>query len=94
MLREDREDQKREREERGEREERKERKEEEEGVWKDEDDEEVEVDLNEKSRLRKLKETEGETVVTGTEYQKRLNHYYQNTLNKTTFFSWAQKHTH
>lgn len=41
-------------------------------VWFDKNDAKVTVDIEHKSRLRKLKATEEETQVQGDEYSKRL----------------------
>ena len=41
-------------------------------VWDDEDDETVVVNIKDATRLRKLRKTEEEAQVTGTEFQTRL----------------------
>ena len=41
-------------------------------VWFDKNDSKVNVDIEHKSRLRKLKQTEDETEIKGDEYSKRL----------------------
>lgn len=46
-------------------------------AWVDEDDEEIEVDLTSQNRLRKLRQTQGETVVSGREYMHRLREQHR-----------------
>ena len=41
-------------------------------AWEDSDDERLTVSLRDNARLRKLRNTEMEDVITGTEYAKRL----------------------
>lgn len=48
-------------------------------VWHDEDDDDLEIDLTEKNRLKKLKLSnlsEGKDVVTGNSFQKMLQERY------------------
>ena len=53
------------------------------------DDEEIEVDLTQTARLRKLRENEKESVISGVEYQKRLQKFYENKLFQSDFFKWG-----
>ncbi|KAJ6113767.1 hypothetical protein N7523_007084 [Penicillium sp. IBT 18751x] len=46
-------------------------------VWHDSDDERIAVSLAGKARLRKLRVTESEDVINGTEYVRRLRRQYQ-----------------
>ncbi|KAH7488427.1 hypothetical protein PRIC1_007455 [Phytophthora ramorum] len=55
-------------------------------AWVDEDDEDVEVNLEEQSQLRKLRKTEKDAVVDGKELHHRLKSYYQSAHGST---SWA-----
>lgn len=41
-------------------------------AWRDEDDDDVEVDIANKDRLRKLRRTEEEEKISGVEYEARL----------------------
>ena len=46
-------------------------------VWQDPDDEGVQINVANVSRLRKLRESESEAVLTGTEYQERLREQHK-----------------
>ncbi len=45
-------------------------------AWHDEDDEDLEVNIQDRAALKKLRTREDEAVVTGTEYQDRLRQQY------------------
>ena len=59
-------------------------------AWHDEADQNVQIDIDSKSRLRKLKATEAETTVSGTEYQQRLQAFYEEKINGHAMFDWAK----
>ncbi|KOS16681.1 putative U3 small nucleolar RNA-associated protein 18 [Escovopsis weberi] len=46
-------------------------------VWEDSDDERLAISLADNTRLRKLRVTEAEDVISGTEYTRRLRQQYQ-----------------
>ena len=49
-------------------------------AWVDKSDAKLTIDIDSKSRTRKLKETEEETAVKGEEYTKRLQEFYNTKL--------------
>ncbi|CAE7868859.1 UTP18, partial [Symbiodinium sp. KB8] len=55
-------------------------------AWHDSDDEEIAVDLAEATRLRKLRTSTQETVVSGKEYEKRLRRRVE---EKNPSVAWA-----
>ena len=59
-------------------------------AWHDAADKNVEIDIESKSRLRKLKQTEAESSVTGGEYQERLQQFYEEKVNGHAMFDWAK----
>ncbi|RHZ79524.1 hypothetical protein Glove_144g149 [Diversispora epigaea] len=56
------------------------------GVWHDSDDENVNVSLKSKNMLKKLRKTEEEDVISGSQYETRLRNQYEN-LHPTP--NWA-----
>nr|CCA20987.1 U3 small nucleolar RNAassociated protein 18 putativ [Albugo laibachii Nc14] len=60
-------------------------------AWKDDDDQNVHVDLKNQTRLRKLRINEKDTIVDGCELQKRLKKQFQHTESDvdTTKLAWA-----
>ena len=59
--------------------------------------EHIKVNIEDKSRLRKLKREEGETQITGGEYAQRLQEYYEKQTasgeagDGGDLFGWAKK---
>ena len=60
-------------------------------AWVDDSDAHLQVDIDSKSRLRKLKATEAETSVDGAEYQRRLQETYTKLHSAHSMFQWAQQ---
>ena len=60
-----------------------------EAAWVDEDDEQVEVDLSSQNRLRKLRQAQSETVVSGREYSQRLREQHRKLHSGAT--GWTRK---
>ncbi|KNC77598.1 hypothetical protein SARC_09939 [Sphaeroforma arctica JP610] len=58
-------------------------------VWEDADDHAIEVAMASKSRTRKLRKTEAEDVVDGSEYSDRLREQFKNTYSRT-HQKWAE----
>jgi hypothetical protein len=56
-------------------------------AWKDEYDEEIQVSLTDKKRLKKLRTFEEENVLSGIEFQKRLRDQFQKLHHDT---NWAR----
>lgn len=63
-------------------------------VWFDKNDSKVTVDIEHKSRLRKLKASEEETEVKGDEYSKRLQETYIKMQGQHSMFEWAKQTPH
>lgn len=62
-------------------------------VWHDSDDERIAVSLVSQSKLRKLRNTEAEDIISGTEYIRRLRRQFQR-MNPTPEWAdpeWASK---
>ncbi|CAB9525449.1 RNA-associated protein 18 homolog [Seminavis robusta] len=60
-------------------------------AWIDEDDEDLQVDLLETNRLRKLRKTRDETQpLRGDDLQKRLRNRYKSTMAATAQTQWAR----
>ncbi|CAD8166705.1 unnamed protein product [Paramecium pentaurelia] len=57
--------------------------------WVDEFDEKIQVDLSKQTKLRKLIKN-GQNLVTGKEYQRKLREFYKNSQQNNEFLSWAQ----
>lgn len=57
-------------------------------AWVDEDDENLRINISKENRLRKLRNDEGETVISGTELTKRLRDRFQSMNNKA--LDWAE----
>lgn len=62
-------------------------------VWEDPDDEEVQVDLSQKARLRKLMRKSGKDQVSGQEYSKILKDYQQSKFDGLRYSDWTNKWT-
>jgi len=62
-----------------------------ESLWFDPDDKEVEMDISQVARLRKLRKNKEETTISGEEYQNRLQEFYQSQITNSTFYQWADK---
>lgn len=60
-------------------------------AWVDKSDAKLQVDIESKSRLRKLKQTEDEKEVDGGEYTKRLQEAYLKIQGEHSMFSWAKQ---
>jgi len=58
-------------------------------AWKDEDDDDVLVDISSINRLRKLRKSEEETTITGVELEKRLRTQFEKTSGSVDV-SWAK----
>lgn len=51
----------------------------------------MKINIEDKSRLRKLKKSEAETSVSGSEYAHRMQEYYEKTTAPVAeLFSWAK----
>ena len=61
-------------------------------AWVDKSDAQVTIDIDSKSRTRKMKATEEETEVKGEEYTKRLQEFYNSKLQgQHSMFDWAHQ---
>ncbi|KAK9172713.1 WD domain G-beta repeat family protein [Cryptosporidium meleagridis] len=60
-------------------------------VWCDSDDENVEIDISDNLKLRKLRKVDGEKSIDGKEYSKRLREFHQNKVFKTKGNEWIYK---
>ncbi|KRX05392.1 WD40-repeat-containing domain [Pseudocohnilembus persalinus] len=60
-------------------------------AWVDEHDKEIDIDISQVARLRKLRKTMDEKIISGEEYQKRLKQFYNEKLVSSSFYSWAFK---
>ena len=58
-------------------------------AWVDKHAAKLKVSIDEVSRLRKLKKTEGEQVIEGADYAARLKEHYVNTMQGSDMFAWA-----
>ena len=61
-------------------------------AWEDSDDEAISVSLMSVPRLRKLRNYEGEDVVTGQEYTRRLRRQYEKLHPRPEWANWSQQH--
>ena len=59
-------------------------------AWEDEQDKELLIDLNKSNRLKKLKTTETESFISGTEFNKRLKKQYEKLKHKSSLLKWAE----
>lgn len=59
-------------------------------VWFDKADSKVHVDIENRSRLRKLKKEENEKELLGDEYTKRLQEQYLKIQGEHRMFQWAK----
>lgn len=59
-------------------------------VWFDKADSKVHVDIENRSRLRKLKKEENEKELLGDEYTKRLQEQYLKIQGEHQMFQWAK----
>ncbi|OII75494.1 WD40 repeat-containing protein [Cryptosporidium ubiquitum] len=60
-------------------------------VWCDSDDENVEIDISENLKLRKLRKVDGEKSIDGKEYSERLREFHNNKVFKTKSNEWIYK---
>ena len=65
-------------------------------AWHDSSVEHIKVNIEDKSRLRKLKREEGETQITGGEYAQRLQEFYEKQQIPSgdaagDLFGWAKR---
>lgn len=58
-------------------------------AWVDKSLDKLTVNIEDKSRLRKLKQTEDEKQIKGSEYAERLQEQYSKIVGGTELFSWA-----
>jgi U3 small nucleolar RNA-associated protein 18 len=56
--------------------------------WVDEEDKEIQIDLNAKNKLRKLKK-EGKGVISGAEFQERLREQFVKMNSQSDIYKWA-----
>ena len=59
-------------------------------AWTDNSTKGLKVNINDVSRLRKLKTSEAETKIKGDQYQQRLKAQYNSIVGSTDLFNWAQ----
>lgn len=59
-------------------------------AWSDSSVDKLQVNIENQSRLRKLKKEEGETHVSGETYMKRLQEHYSATTGAGDLFAWAK----
>ena len=57
-------------------------------AWKDDDDEKIQINLNSKNKLKKLKE-EGNNIVSGNDFQNKLREQFDNLNAKSDIYKWA-----
>ena len=60
-------------------------------AWVDNNVAKLQVNINEKSRSRKLMKTEEEKEIAGSDYAKRLQDYYASVQNDSAIFGWAKR---
>lgn len=58
-------------------------------MWKDEEDENIKINLNKKNNLKKLKKNNEDNVITGSEFQERLREQFNKVNDKVDIFKWA-----
>ena len=58
-------------------------------AWTDSNTKGLKININEVSRLRKLKTSEAETKIKGDQYQQRLKQQYNSMVGSTDLFNWA-----
>ena len=60
--------------------------------WKDEEDENLEINLNSRNKLKKLKKDKTESIIKGNEYQERIREQYNLMHNEKekNLFKWAE----
>jgi U3 small nucleolar RNA-associated protein 18 len=56
--------------------------------WVDEEDQNIQIDLNAKNKLRKLKK-EGKGVISGVEFQERLREQFVKMNSQSDIYKWA-----
>jgi U3 small nucleolar RNA-associated protein 18 len=56
--------------------------------WIDEEDQEIQINLNSKNKLRKLKK-EGQAIISGTEFQERLREQFTKMNSQSDIYKWA-----
>jgi len=57
--------------------------------WIDHDDQEIQINLNKKNNLKKLKKFKNEEIITGSEFQERLREQFVKMNNQTDIYKWA-----
>lgn len=60
-------------------------------AWKDEEDENIKINLNSKNKLKKLKKDEDnkKNLITGKDFQDRLREQFNKLNNKSEIYKWA-----
>ena len=58
-------------------------------AWQDNSMKALQVDIEGKAKLRKLKQTEKEKNVDGVAYQERLKEQYMKIIGQNDVFNWA-----
>src|SRR5690242_5167972 len=56
--------------------------------WVDEEDQQIQINLNSKNKLRKLKK-EGQAIISGTEFQERLREQFTKMNSQSDIYKWA-----
>jgi U3 small nucleolar RNA-associated protein 18 len=57
--------------------------------WIDEDDEQIQISIANKNKLKKLKKTKNEEYISGVEFQERLHDQFAKMNNKADIYKWA-----
>lgn len=57
-------------------------------AWVDEEDEQIEINLNNKNKLKKLKKG-GDNIISGAEFQERLREQFTKMNSKADIYKWA-----
>jgi U3 small nucleolar RNA-associated protein 18 len=61
--------------------------------WVDEEDEQIEISLNKKNNLKKLKKENNEDKISGAEFQERLRDQYKKMNQGADIYKWAFEST-
>ncbi len=57
-------------------------------AWKDEEDDQIQINLNSKNKLKKFKKDE-ESIVSGKDFQNRLREQFEKLNSKSEIYKWA-----
>lgn len=58
-------------------------------AWRDEEDEQIKINLNSKNKLKKLKKDEPQSLISGKDFQIRLREQFEKLNSKSEIYNWA-----